>query len=219
MIDTREIAVCTVSGGLDSAVAAAIARSRGLDLYLLFFRYGQKTQVKEQECLEKLAQVYNPKEVRIVDLPWVKDMGDSALLEPNVPLNERNFRLEYVPARNTIFWAAATALAEVVGASSIYIGSSGGDHICPDNSPQFITAFQEVIRLGTMLKTDIKLIAPLIDTDKIGAVKMGTDLGVPFELTWSCHNNIDLACGHCSNCKSRIEAFQVNGMSDPIPHK
>ena len=208
-------AVCTVSGGLDSTVSVAIARKNGYELNFLFFRYGQKTQVKEEKCVRQLIKFYKPRRFLIIDLPWIKKLGGSALFDKDTPLNEKNFRKEYVPFRNGIFWAAATAWAEVVGADRIFIGSTGGDHICPDNSPVFISAFQKVMNVGTMLKKDIKLTAPLSKTDKNGAVKIGIELGVPFQYTWSCHNNINKACGHCSNCKARIEAFRFNKTSDP----
>lgn len=211
--------ICTVSGGLDSTVSVAIAKNKGYELYFIFFRYGQKTQKKEEDCVKKLAKFYKPKKLLIIDLPWIKKLGGSALLDKKITLDERSFRKEYVPFRNSIFWAIATAWAEVIGVEKIFIGSTGGDHICPDNSPKFISAFQEVMGIGTMLKKDIKLTAPLSKTDKGGAVKIGTRLKVPFGLTWSCHNNTKLACGHCSNCKSRLEAFKLNNLKDPIEYE
>lgn len=214
--ERNKLAVCLVSGGLDSAVAAGVAKSRGYDLYFLFADYGQKTLVKEDECVDALSNFYKPKEVKKLDLTWLRELGGSALFDPGTKLDESNFLLEYVPFRNTVLLTAATAWAEVIGADSVFIGSSGGDHICPDNSPEFLDAFQEVMARGTLLKRDIKLEAPLRETDKKGAVEMGTDLEIPFELTWSCHNNTDAACGHCSNCLSRLDAFKETDRTDPI---
>lgn len=212
-------AVCLISGGLDSTVAAAVAKNKGFDLYFLFADYGQKTLQKEKQCLKKLAKYFKPKEVGSINLHWLKEMGGSALFDARVQLHEGNFILEYVPFRNSILLAAATAWAEAIGADRLFIGSSGGDHICPDNSPQYLKAFQSVIDKGTMLKKNIRVEAPLIKTDKIGAVKIGKKLKVPFGLTWSCHNNINVACGHCSNCLARIEAFKRLGQKDPITYK
>lgn len=78
---------------------------------------------------------------------------------------------------------------------------------------------QKLVDEGTMLKPPIQMIAPLINVDKVDAVRIGLELDVPFELTWSCHNNIDEACGECSNCQARLEAFVANDISDPIPYK
>jgi 7-cyano-7-deazaguanine synthase len=129
-----------------------------------------------------------------------------------VPINE------YVPNRNAILESQAIAYAEFLRAGAVCIGSTGGDHICPDNSPDFVKAMQNLIDQGTMLKSPIQLVAPLMATDKTGAVKLGTELKVPFEFTWSCHNNTDKACGKCSNCEARIEAFELNGIKDPIEY-
>lgn len=211
-------AICLISGGLDSTVASAIAISKGYEPIFLFLRYGQKTVKKEEWCLDQLVKHWNIKKVQKVDLPWIKEFGGSALLDKNVSLDEKNFRLEYVPFRNSIFLAVATALAEVEKADIVVVGSTGGDHICPDNHPVFIKAFQKIITMGTMLKKDIRIYSPLTKTDKTGAVKIGKKLKTPFEFTWSCHNGNDAACGHCSNCLSRIEAFKLNASKDPIKY-
>jgi 7-cyano-7-deazaguanine synthase len=211
--------ICLISGGLDSAVASAIAISKGYEPIFLFIRYGQKTLKKEEWCLDQLVKHWHIKHVHKIYLPWIKKFGGSALLDKNISLDEKNFRLEYVPFRNSIFLAVATALAEVEKADLIVVGSTGGDHICPDNRSEFIKAFQKIISMGTMLKKDIKIFHPLTKTDKTGAVKIGEKLKVPFELTWSCHNKTDVACGHCSNCLARIEAFKLNFITDPIKYE
>lgn len=216
---SKKRAVCAVSGGLDSTVSLAFARKEGYELYLLFFRYGQKTQKKEESCVRKLIKFYKPKGYLLIDLPWMKKLGGSALFDKNIPLDEKNFIKEYVPFRNSIFLAITTAWAEIIGAERIFTGSTGGDHICPDNSKEYIASFQKIINIGTMLNKNIILTAPLSKIDKSGAVKLGTELGVPFRLTWSCHNNIDKACGHCSNCIARLKAFSQNGLTDPIKYE
>lgn len=211
-------AVVVLSGGLDSAVALAVAKKQGYDLFAIFFTYGQKTVKKESGCVRKLVQYYKVTTVKTIALPWLKDFGGSALLDPSIPLDEKNFLKEYVPFRNSQFLAIATAWAEVLDARAIFVGSSGGDHICPDNSKKYLASFQKVIREGTMINKKIIIKAPLINTDKTGAVKIGNKLHVPFQYTWSCHNNITKACGHCSNCLSRLEAFTKNDLKDPISY-
>lgn len=215
----NKYAVCLISGGLDSTVATAMAINKGYTPIFLFLRYGQKTSSKEEWCVDQLSRYYKVQKVFKVNLPWIKEFGGSALLDPNLPLDEKNFRLEYVPFRNSIFLSIATALSEVQGADIIVMGSTGGDHICPDNSPQFHRAFQKVLTIGTMLKKDIKIYHPLTDTDKTGTIKIGNALHVPFQYTWSCHNGTKKACGHCSNCKARVEAFTLNLSQDPINYE
>lgn len=209
-------AVCLMSGGLDSAVTAAVAIRGGFIPKFLFVDYGQKTRVRERQSAQELATHFGSPELRVVRLPWLRSFGKSGLFRDDVNLDETNFRLEYVPFRNSILLAIATALAEVTDADRVYIGSTGSDRICPDNSPEFIEAFQGVVRLGTMLKTDIQVTAPLVEMDKVGVVKLGSELGVPFEKTWSCHNGKKLACAHCSNCRSRLVAFDRLGLKDPL---
>lgn len=212
-------AVCLVSGGLDSAVAAAIAIDKGYEPIFLFLRYGQKTQKKEEWCFDELVKFWMIKQAYKVDLPWIKEFGGSALFEKDISLDEMNFWLEYVPFRNSIFLSIATALAEVKGADIVVIGSTGGDHVCPDNSQEFHDSFQKVVEIGTMLKKDIKIFHPLTETNKTGVVSIGNKLKVPFKYTWSCHNKTDFACGHCSNCLARIEAYKLNVSTDPIEYE
>lgn len=210
----RRSAVCTVSGGLDSAVAAAMMVKAGFDVHFVFFDYGQKTLEKELTCAKALAEFYKA-DLTVAEVPLLKSMPGISLTESETlttPINE------YVPNRNAILESQAVALAEYLRAGAVCVGSTGGDHICPDNSPQFIRATQRLIDRGTMLKPPVQILAPLMATDKEGAVNIGLKLGVPFELTWSCHNNTEAACGKCSNCEARLEAFGKMGISDPIPY-
>lgn len=210
----RKSAVCTVSGGLDSAVAAAMLVQAGFDVHFIFFDWGQKTLEKELACAKALADHYKA-DLTITEVPLLKSMPGISLTETEtltMPINE------YVPNRNAILESQAVAMAEYLRAGAVCVGSTGGDHICPDNSPQFIRATQKLIDQGTMLKPPVQVLAPLMSTDKTGAVEIGLKLGVPFELTWSCHNNTEAACGKCSNCESRLEAFEKMGQVDPIPY-
>lgn len=211
----RKRAVCTVSGGLDSAVAAAVMHQAGFELHFIFFDWGQKTHDKELECATKLAEHFNA-DLEVVEVPFLKRLPGISLTQSETLTTAID---EYVPNRNAILETQAVAFAEYLKAGAVCIGSTGGDHICPDNSPQFVDAMQNLVDEGTMIKPSIQIVAPLAETDKIGAVKLGVELGVPFELTWSCHNGIEAACGHCSNCESRLEAFRLNGLEDPIVYE
>lgn len=214
-IINRKSAVCTVSGGLDSAISAAMMVEAGFETHFIFFDWGQKTLKRELYCATKLAEHYKT-DLKIIDVPLLKTLPGISLTQVEtltVPINE------YVPNRNAILESQAVAYAEFLRAGAVCIGSTGGDHICPDNSLEFVSVMQALIDQGTMLKPSIKIIAPLMATDKTGAVELGTRLKVPFEITWSCHNNIEKACGKCSNCEARIEAFQLNNLVDPIKYE
>ena len=211
----RKSAVCTISGGLDSAVAAAMIADAGFEVHFIFFDWGQKTLERELSCARELAQHFNADLIE-VEVQLLKTLPGISLTQAETQTTAIN---EYVPNRNAILESQAVAYAESLKAGAVCIGSTGGDHICPDNSPAFIEAMQGLVDEGTMLKPEIQMIAPLSTLDKVAAVQIGVALGVPFELTWSCHNNVDKACGHCSNCLSRKEAFAANNMTDPIPYE
>lgn len=218
-LESKPAAVCLVSGGLDSAVTAAVAKIDGFDIRFLFVDYGQKTAVKERRSATALAEYFEATSLDVVRLPWLRSFGGSGLFRKDVELTQANEKFEYVPFRNSILLAVATALAEASDADRVYIGSTGSDHIAPDNSLEFIAAFQQLTRIGTMLKTDIQITAPLIHMSKAQVVQTGASLNVPFELTWSCHNRSKLACGGCSNCRSRQAAFQSLGLTDPLRYR
>jgi len=208
-----ESGVVLLSGGLDSAVVLSAAQRECRDLYCLFFAYGQKTLEKERSCAQALADRFHAKLLQEVDIGFLGEMTHAALCTQGSEVSGGN---EYVPFRNAIFLSIATALAESIRAKVIYIGSTGGDRICNDNSPEFRSDFEQVIMSGTNAGERIVVSAPLADVDKTGVVRRGIALGTPFELTWSCHNNMDVPCENCSNCKARAKAFQEVGTPDPV---
>lgn len=212
----KHSALCVLSGGLDSTVCLGIAHKEYQHIRVIFFNYGQKTYSKEKWCVEQLVQHYHIKDAQFIDITWLKSFGVSALFDSDTKLTESNQINEYVPFRNSILLSIATAYAESKKDDAIFIGSTGGDHICPDNSPSFIKAFQKLIKEGTLIKKDIRLRAPLLEGDKKTAIEIGQQLDVPLHFSWSCHNNTDKACGQCSNCRARLEAFAALGLKDPI---
>lgn len=214
------IGVGLISGGLDSTVVAAYMDRTYDQNYYVFCNYGQKTLEREMEAFNALRDHYNPEGAEVVDMTWMRTIGTSALFEEHTTLNEANRKREYVPFRNTCLLSAGVALAETVEADAVLIGSTGGDTTCPDNSPDFIRAFQRVIDEGTMTDKKIAVATPLIELDKKGVIDLGFSLDAPFELSWSCHNNSGhIACGGCSNCASRKQAFIDFGKVDPIPYE
>jgi 7-cyano-7-deazaguanine synthase len=221
IVQVKDAAVGLISGGLDSAVIATYMMTSYGQQHFLFCDYGQKTLQREREAFHALCNTLQPTSARELNMTWLQQVAcTSALFDPTEKLTRENRKNEYVPFRNASLLAAAVALAETVQADDVLIGSTGGDTTCPDNSPAFIAAYQHVIDTGTMIEKSISITAPLTDMDKQQVIQYGLELHTPFELTWSCHNNLgSLACGACSNCESRIAAFTSLGEKDPIAYE
>ena len=124
----------------------------------------------------------------------------------------------YVPFRNAHFLAVAGSWAEVLGAEKVYIGAVEPDSSgYPDCRPAYYQAFNDVVKTGTK-KGDIEVVTPLIAMRKNEIVRLGLELGAPFDLTWSCYSREDQACGVCDSCVLRLRAFEAAGVQDPIPY-
>ncbi len=214
-------AVVLASGGIDSCVCLAIA-IRHYEVALLHVNYGQRTEKKELECFEKLANYYGIKEKLIVNLPHLKEIGGSSLTDEKMEIEEGlsdDIPSTYVPFRNANILAVAVSWAEVIGAERIFIGAIEEDAPgYPDCRKKFYDAFQKVIETGTK-KGNIKICTPLIKLKKSKVVEIGAKLGAPFHLTWSCYKNEEKACGKCDSCLRRLRAFKEAGIKDPIPYE
>jgi 7-cyano-7-deazaguanine synthase len=217
----KPLAVILLSGGLDSCVAAAIAR-RDFQLALLHVNYGQRTVKRELAAFRAQAAYFRIQQVLEVDLNFLGALGGSSLtdLQRPVPLQEDDpteIPSTYVPFRNSLLLSAAAAWAEVLGAQAIFLGANFLDNPgYPDCRPEYFAAFEQVIELGTRPQTHIRIHTPLIHLDKAGIVHLGLELGVPLELTWSCYVNDLKACGRCSSCRLRLKGFAAAGVPDPI---
>lgn len=218
-------AVCLLSGGMDSSTLAYLARHDGYDILALHFTYGQRTQNKERECAMRIARHLNAREFLDVDLSYLVKVGGSSLTDRSLPVTSHEEAGEgipqtYVPFRNANLLAVATSFAEAREASAIYIGVQSSDYSgYPDCRPEFIEAFQRVINLGTRPDSGITLQTPFVRKNKAEILRIGMDLGVPYEETWSCYQNEEAACGTCGSCHFRLEAFRETGMKDPIPYR
>jgi 7-cyano-7-deazaguanine synthase len=217
-------AVVLLSGGLDSATVAAIARRDGFDLHAMSFRYGQRHAV-ELEAAEKLASSLGAVEHRIVDID-LRAFGGSALTDDvDVPKNgvdAGSIPVTYVPARNTIFLSFAIAWAEVLGAYDIFIGVNALDYSgYPDCRPEYLAAYTAMARLATKAgvedEHELQIHAPLIDLTKAEIIRTGVELGVEYAVTISCYDpSVDGgACGACDACRLRRKGFAEAGVSDP----
>ncbi|NLV26474.1 MAG: 7-cyano-7-deazaguanine synthase QueC [Methanomicrobiales archaeon] len=218
-------AVCLLSGGMDSSTLAFLAKHDGYDILALHFTYGQRTQKKELECAQVIARHLNALEFLNVDLDYLKAIGGSSLTDPDIIVTTHVDAGEgvpktYVPFRNANLLSVATSFAESRGAEAIYIGVQASDYSgYPDCRPEFIDAFQKVITLGTKPGSGIILKTPFVRLNKAEILKTGIKLHVPYEDTWSCYSENGVACGVCSSCHFRLEAFRQIGMQDPIQYR
>ena len=224
----RKPAVVLLSGGLDSATVLAIARSRGYDAYALSFSYGQRHSW-ELEAAKRVATSIGAVQHRIANID-LRIFGGSALTgDIAVPKGRgpsemsSGIPVTYVPARNTIFLSFALAWAEVLGASSIFIGVNVLDYSgYPDCRPEYISAYEKMANLATKAGAEgmqsFKIHTPLINLTKAQIIRLGQQLGVDYSLTSSCYDPsaTGIPCGQCDSCLLRQKGFSENGLSDPL---
>ncbi|TLZ88116.1 MAG: 7-cyano-7-deazaguanine synthase QueC [Methanobacteriota archaeon] len=223
-----DAAVVLVSGGMDSATALAMTIKEGHRVIALTFDYGQRHR-RELDAAASIAKHFRVADHRIVGID-LSAIGGSALTDERIRVPEqrrieeigRGIPITYVPARNTIFLSYAIGLAEATAAKSIVIAANQVDYSgYPDCRPEFYKAFQEVARLGTKRGVEgdvIEIRTPLIRMSKADIVRRGDELGVPWELTWSCYLGGVKACGVCDSCQLRLKGFREAGVQDPLPY-
>lgn len=212
-----------LSGGLDSATALYHARAAGYRCTCLIVDYGQRHR-REVESAKRIARAAGcPFHLLEVRFPW----GGSALTDRRmrVPRGRsmaqigRGIPATYVPARNTVFLALALACAEASGADCVFIGANYLDASgYPDCRPAYYRAMQRAARLGTKagaVGRPIRIEAPLIRMRKAQIIRLGSRLGVPYRLTWSCYLGARRPCGRCDSCLLRKKGFEEAGARDP----
>jgi 7-cyano-7-deazaguanine synthase len=217
---------------MDSCVSTAIAGERhGLqNLALLHASYGQRTEARELQAFHAIADFYGVKPRLHVRLDHFRAIGGSALTDKNiaVPENElgapgpggSSIPVTYVPFRNAHFLSVAVSWAEAIGAGAIYIGAVAEDSSgYPDCRPEYYRVFQELIRVGTRPETLIEIVTPVIEMKKSEIVRTGMQLHAPLQLTWSCYQGEELACGTCDSCLLRLRAFAEAGAADAVSYR
>ena len=218
------LAVCLVSGGMDSCVTAAIAAEENQEIAFLHVSYGQRTERRERKAFDDLADHFNVSKRLAASIEYLKNIGGSSLTDERIKVAEANLKsreipTSYVPFRNSHLLAIGTSWAEVTGAKRIYIGAVAEDSSgYPDCRPEFYEAFQQTIDAGTRPDTNIEIVTPIIHLRKSEIIKRGLELGAPLELTWSCYQSDDVACGRCDSCALRLRAFADAGVVDPIKY-
>jgi 7-cyano-7-deazaguanine synthase len=221
-------AVVLLSGGMDSCVTAAIARQTH-DVALLHASYGQRTERRERQAFDEIADFYSVTERLIVRLDHFEQIGGSALTDKRIAVPEEEAGMRaggneipatYVPFRNAHFLAVAVSWAEVIGASAVFVGAVAEDSSgYPDCRPEYYRVFQQLVREGTRPETRIEIVTPVIGMRKCEIIQRGIDLGAPLNRTWSCYQFEDEACGSCDSCRLRLRAFAEAGGSDPIAYR
>ena len=220
----RPLAVACVSGGMDSAVTAALA-AREHRLAFLHGNYGQRTEAKELACFHALADHLGAERRLVVDFGGLRQIGGSSLTDPALPVREGEpvdgvVPTSYVPFRNAHLLSAAVSWGEVIGATAVFVGAVWEDSSgYPDCRPEFYRAFEEAVRLGTRPETSLRILTPVIAMTKAEIVRQGLALGVPFGKTWSCYQAEEAACGACESCRLRRRGFREAGAPDPIPYR
>jgi 7-cyano-7-deazaguanine synthase len=233
----RSRAVVLLSGGMDSCVCAALA-ARDHWAAAVHVSYGQRTEERERRSFESICDRLEIRDRLLVRNESLRAVGGSALTDSSIAVPEAvvagkhpagvhptgahpigaSIPVTYVPFRNAHFLAVAVSWAEVLGAEKVYIGAVEPDSSgYPDCRPEYYRAFNEIVKAGTREGT-IRVVTPLIAMQKAEIVRLGLELNAPFDLTWSCYQREDRACGVCDSCVLRLRAFREAGAEDPIPY-
>jgi 7-cyano-7-deazaguanine synthase len=220
----RDRAVVLLSGGMDSCVCAALA-ARDYHAAAVHVSYGQRTEERERRSFEGVCDRLGIRHRMVVRNEALRVIGGSALTDSSIAVPEgavpeaycaAGIPATYVPFRNAHLLAVAVSWAEVLGAEKVYIGAVEPDSSgYPDCRPEYYRAFNEVVKAGTKEGT-IRVVTPLIAMRKAEIVRLGLELNAPFDLTWSCYQREDRACGVCDSCVLRLRAFREAGTEDPI---
>lgn len=213
--------VVLLSGGMDSCVCAALA-VRDYAAAALHVTYGQRTEERERQSFLAICRRLNIRDQLVVRNEALPAIGGSALTDQSIAVPSHSISdqvpVTYVPFRNAHFLSVAVSWAEVLGATKILVGAVEQDSSgYPDCRPAYYEAFNQVIKAGTK-EGAIEIVTPLIHLRKSEIVRLGLELGAPFDLTWSCYSRQDRACGVCDSCVLRLRAFADAGARDPIPY-
>jgi 7-cyano-7-deazaguanine synthase len=220
-------AVVLLSGGLDSATTAAIARDQGFDWYALSVDYGQRHQF-ELDAARRVAKALGAKNHIVTSVDLSRIGGSALTADIAVPKDRTDdaiatgIPITYVPARNTVLLSVALGYAEVLGAADLFVGVNAVDYSgYPDCRPEYLAAFEQLANLATKAGVEgtlrFKVHAPLIELTKAEIIRRGTALGVDYGLTHTCYDP-DLegrACRRCDACQIRLKGFSEAGLTDP----
>ena len=216
-------AISVLSGGLDCTVATS-AYAKEYEIHAITFNYGQKAFKQELKASKAICEKMGFKHC-VIDLPWLAKISNSTLnTSEDIPKvseddlddlkkSSQTASSVWVPARNMVFTSIATSYAESIGAEIIIVGWDAEEAATfPDNSKEFLNAFNELIEIGS--PENIKIEAPAIDLNKEEIVELGLEVGAPMELSYSCYAGRDKHCGVCESCMRRKRAFKKLKVED-----
>lgn len=216
-----------LSGGMDSVTLLAHLLHEGYDVFACIFSYGSKHNVYENKAARNVIEYYQkqgaPVREVFLDISGVTTLFKSDLLLSGGEIPEGHYEAEsmkstVVPGRNLIFTSIMAGLAESVGAVAVALGVHSGDHhIYPDCRPEFIKSADTTVYLSSDKK--VQIVTPFTNYTKLGILRVGYNLFVPYELTRTCYKNQELSCGKCGSCQERLEAFALFGKTDPIQYE
>ncbi|MEM2129046.1 MAG: 7-cyano-7-deazaguanine synthase QueC [Candidatus Bathyarchaeia archaeon] len=209
--------IVVLSGGPDSAVVAYWAKKQSYEVHALTFKYGQiaEKEVKHATLIAEKLGI----SIKIIDLSCLKDIfiGVTALCDKNIELTSTFTQPIIVPFRNAIFLSVAVAYAFSIGAVKVFYGAQASDApFYPDCRKEFYKHFENAAKAGT--GAEILIEAPFSNLQKSEVLKIGKQLGVPFELTWSCYRSEEEHCGRCESCLNRKNAFKEAKINDPTEY-
>jgi 7-cyano-7-deazaguanine synthase len=220
-------AVCLCSGGLDSTVAATIARRSGMDVYLIHISYGQQAEGREIQAVRRIADAIGASHLMLTGLDLFRDLSPLTTRGARIPrggevsLDSDSTPPTWVYCRNTVLLSIAAAYAEYLGAESIYVGFNAEEAMSyPDNRQEFVERFNALLeRAVASFSRPPEVVAPLVGMRKKDIVRLGAEIKAPLELTWSCYLNGETHCGTCESCLHRRRGFVEAGVPDPTEYQ
>jgi 7-cyano-7-deazaguanine synthase len=213
--------VVIFSGGMDSFTVLNLAVKQGLEVFALSFDYGQRHK-KELDYAARACQALDVHH-KIVDISAINQLIGGSSLTSDIDVAEGHYEEDsmkstVVPNRNMILLSMAVGYAVSMDANKVHYGAHSGDHaIYPDCRPEFVHKMNDVCAIANY--EAVEIVTPYLNVSKTAILTAGLEMGLDYNLTWTCYNGREKACGKCGACQERLEAFTENGVSDPLEYE